>query len=64
MCKISTLQILFNSDLVHFPLTINSHQSVCKKLSKMCYIIKALKDEVNPHILRNVYFAKFQPQTT
>jgi hypothetical protein len=28
----------------------------------MCYIIKALKDEVSPHILRNVYFAKFQPQ--
>jgi hypothetical protein len=37
-------------------------QSVCKKLSKMCYIIKALKDEVCPHILRNVYFAKVQTQ--
>jgi hypothetical protein len=35
-------------------------QSVCKKLSKMCYIIKALKDKGSPHILRNVYFAKFQ----
>jgi hypothetical protein len=28
----------------------------------MCYIIKALKDKVSPHILRNVYFTKFQPQ--
>jgi hypothetical protein len=37
-------------------------QSVCKELSKMCYIIKTLKNEVSPHILRNVYFAKFQSQ--
>lgn len=35
-------------------------QSVCTKLSKVCYIIKALKGEVSPYVLRNVYFAKFQ----
>jgi phage-related protein len=35
-------------------------QSACKELSKTCYIIKDLKVEVSPHILRNVYFAKFQ----
>jgi hypothetical protein len=28
----------------------------------MCYIIKALKEEMSPHILGNIYFAKFQPQ--
>ncbi|PNF34312.1 hypothetical protein B7P43_G15814 [Cryptotermes secundus] len=35
-------------------------QSLCSKLNKVCYIIKSLKDEVSLHILRNIYFAKFQ----
>jgi hypothetical protein len=37
-------------------------QTMCKKVSKICYVTIALKDEVRPHIHRNVYFAKFQPQ--
>jgi uncharacterized protein YlzI (FlbEa/FlbD family) len=35
-------------------------QSVCAKLIKVCYIIKALKNEGSLYILRNVYFAKVQ----
>jgi hypothetical protein len=33
---------------------------LCANLSKVCYTIKMLKDEVNLYVLRNIYFAKFQ----
>jgi hypothetical protein len=33
---------------------------LCANLSKVCYMIKMLKDELNLYMLRNIYFAKFQ----
>jgi hypothetical protein len=35
-------------------------QTLCTKLSKVCYTVKMLKDEVNFYVLRNIYFAMFQ----
>jgi hypothetical protein len=33
---------------------------LCANLSKVCYMVKMLIDEVNLYVLRNIYFAKFQ----
>jgi hypothetical protein len=35
-------------------------QSLCLKLSKVCYIIKSLRDDLSFNILRNIYFAMLQ----
>jgi hypothetical protein len=35
-------------------------QTLCLKLSKLCYVIKVLRNELSFGILRNIYFAKFQ----
>jgi hypothetical protein len=35
-------------------------KALCANLSKVCYMIKMLKDELNLYMLRNIYFAKFQ----
>jgi len=29
------------------------------KLSKVCYIIKSLKEVINPHMIRSIYCANF-----
>jgi hypothetical protein len=56
-----TSQFRFLGINITHKLKWNVHiQSVCAKLNKVCYIIKALKDEVSSYILRNVYFAKVQ----
>jgi hypothetical protein len=35
-------------------------QTLCTNLSKVCYIVKMLKNKVSFYVLRNIYFAKFQ----
>jgi hypothetical protein len=35
-------------------------QTLCLNLSKVCYIIKASRNELSFSILKNIYFAKFQ----
>jgi hypothetical protein len=35
-------------------------QTLCTNLSKVCYTVKMLKNEVSFYVLRNIYFAKFQ----
>jgi hypothetical protein len=34
-------------------------KSLSSKLSKICYIIRSLKDVTSPHIIRSIYFAYF-----
>jgi hypothetical protein len=39
----------------------NSHvQSLATKLSKVSYMIKSLKEILSQHMIRNIYFTKFQ----
>jgi hypothetical protein len=33
--------------------------SLSSKLSKICYMIRSLKDVTNPHIIKSIYFAYF-----
>jgi hypothetical protein len=41
-------------------LNINDLPLQTSNLSVICYIIKSLKDEVSPYMLKNIYNAKFQ----
>jgi hypothetical protein len=72
--KIMESNIVFNNSVISFMpeskflgINITSNlrwsthiQSLCLKLSKVCYIIKSLRDDLSFNILRNIYFAKFQ----
>jgi hypothetical protein len=40
--------------------TWSTQIQMCANLSKVCYMVKMLQDEVNFYVLRNIYFAKFQ----
>jgi hypothetical protein len=55
-----TLQFRFLGINITSNLKWSTHiQTLCLNLSKVCYIIKALTNELSFGILRNIYFAKF-----
>jgi hypothetical protein len=56
-----TLQFRFLGINITSDLKLSTYiQPLCLNLSKVCYIIKALRNELSFGILRNIYFAKFQ----
>jgi hypothetical protein len=54
-------QLKFLGINISCPLTWSTQIKVlCANFSKVCHMIKMLKDEANFYVLRNIYFAKFQ----